>query len=251
MYVIKDDAPIFVDLPNCNKKLRVYSTDNLPKPFWPIEYKFNSLGYRTKEIDDLDKDFILSFGCSYTEGVGLNTNQIWIDHVANNLGIDYYNAAKQATGIDFVYLNNLLWVNSSLPKPKLVIIQWPYKARKSFGFKEDYGIRFADMSETSTPDGKWWGKRYLTDTGDMSINVWSWFEAVNNSWKMLGVPVFNFSWDDDLEEELTRSKYKLWFINPIARDKARDNGHDGPKFHAETAEKINALLKLSDFTHKV
>lgn len=251
MYVIKDDAPIIVDYPYINKVTKIFSTDRFHKPHWPIEYKFNSLGYRTKEITDLDKNFILSFGCSYTEGVGLNTNQIWVDHLAKKLNIDYYNAAKQATGIDFAYLNNLLWVNSNLPKPKLVIIQWPQKHRKSFGFKEDYGIRFADMSETPTPDGKWWGKRYIMDTGDLSLNVWSWIEAVNNSWKMLGIPVFNFTWDDDLEEELTRSNYKVWCINPKNRDKARDDQHDGPNFHKETAETISALLKLPDFTHKI
>jgi hypothetical protein len=34
-----------------------------------IEYKFNSLGYRTKELTDLNNNFLLTFGCSYTEGV--------------------------------------------------------------------------------------------------------------------------------------------------------------------------------------
>jgi hypothetical protein len=251
MYLIKPDAPIIIDYSYMNKTSAIFSTDRVINPRWPIQYKFNSLGYRTKEIETLDNDFILSYGCSYTEGVGLNVEQIWIDQVAKTLGIDYYNAAKQATGIDFVYLNNLMWINSQLPKPKIVIIQWPQKHRKSFGFKENYGIRFEDMSETATHDGRWWGKRYITDTGDLSLNVWSWFEAVNNSWKMLGVPVLNFTWDDDLEEELQRSRYKIWHIHPLARDKARDGQHDGPKFHKETAEIISSLLKLPDFTHKV
>lgn len=251
MYLIKDDKPIIIDHNTINKNLVTYSTDRYVKSTWPIAYKFNSLGYRTKEISDLDENFILSYGCSYTEGVGLNIEQIWINQVAQILDIDYYNAAKQATGIDFVYLNNLMWINSDLPKPKTVIIQWPEKHRKSFGFKEEYGIRFEDMSETATPDGKWWGKRYIMDTGDLSLNVWSWFEAVNNSWKMLGVPVFNFTWDDNLEEEMNRSKYKLWYIHPKNRDKARDGQHDGPKFHQETAEIITALLKLDNFTDKI
>lgn len=251
MYLIKDDKPIIVDHYTINKNLVIYSTDRYVKSTWPISYKFNSLGYRTKEISDLDENFILSYGCSFTEGVGLNTEQVWIDYVAKNLNIDYYNAAKQATGIDFVYLNNLMWISSNLPKPKLVLIQWPEKHRKSFGFKEDYGIRFEDMSETATPDGKWWGKRYITNTGDLSLNVWSWFEAVNNSWKMLDVPVFNFTWDDNLEEEVNRSKYKLWYIDPKNRDKARDGQHDGPKFHKETSEIITTLLKLDNFTDKI
>ena len=49
------------------------------KPDWnyydsegKLKYKFNSLGYRTKELNNLHMDpYMLVIGCSYTEGVGL------------------------------------------------------------------------------------------------------------------------------------------------------------------------------------
>mgnify|MGYP003322559072 FL=1 len=58
------------------------------KPDWnyydsegKLKYKFNSLGYRTKEFNNLHMDpYMLVFGCSYTEGVGLYEEEIWCKH---------------------------------------------------------------------------------------------------------------------------------------------------------------------------
>ena len=58
-------------------------------------YKFNECGYRTKNIDDLDKDFALVFGCSYTEGVGLYQKDIWCEKLCKELEIAIFNLAKE------------------------------------------------------------------------------------------------------------------------------------------------------------
>jgi len=248
-----------------NKTINFYSTDNeiffknnnlKLGESWKyynstIEYKFNSLGYRTKDIHELTDDFLLTFGCSYTEGIGLHKNDLWCKKVAKYLNIDLYNHAKQATGVDIQCYNALLWNMRQMPKPKLVIVQWPYKARKSFGFKKRNCIDIDDMSETQTADGQWWGKRYIQDSGEMELNLLFWFESFNNSWKLAGVPVLNFTWDDDLAENFERSKYQIYYINPAHKDKARDLEHDGPLFHLDTANEIQKLLQLSDFTHKI
>lgn len=256
------DQPLLIDDDVRGKRLKWYSTDlminfamqsrSFKKQFErEITYNFNSMGYRTTEISNLDKDFLLTFGCSYTEGVGLNLEQIWNDAVSKFLNLDLYNCAKQASGIDVQYYNATLWKNSNLPLPKLVIVQWPHKARKQFVSKEDNKLRLSDMSETPTADGRWWGKRYIVDTGEMEFNNFIWFENFNNIWESLNVPVLNFTWDDDLAENLKRSKYKLWYVLPTNFDKARDNGHDGPLFHKDTADQIIEILKLSSFTYKV
>jgi hypothetical protein len=217
-----------------------------------IEYKFNSSGYRTKEITDLNKDFLLTFGCSYTEGVGLHQNELWCEDIAKHINLDLYNHAKQATGIDIQYYNAMLWNMNQMPKPKLVIVQWPYKTRKSFGRRENsHSIYISDLSGTSTADGKWWGKRYIQDTGEMELNVLFWIESFNNVWKLAGVPVLNFTWDHDLSEHLTRSKYQMYYIKNKNRDKARDLSHDGNLFHFETARKLRKLLTQSNFTNKI
>lgn len=256
------DQPLLIDDEFKKTTKNWYSTDtminfvNQPRKFKEqyrdqIVYKFNSLGYRTKEINELDKNFLLTFGCSYTEGVGLPEEKIWNYNISKFLNLDLYNCAKQASGIDVQYYNATLWKNSNLPIPKIVIVQWPHKARKQFGFADDNKIRLSDMSETPTPDGVWWAKRYIVNTGEMNFNNFIWYENFNNIWESLNVPVLNFTWDDDLEENLHKSKFKLWKISPNNYDKARDNGHDGPLFHNDTAELLTEILKQSNFTYKI
>lgn len=257
-----NDKSLLVETETVNATMNWHSTDSLERynnqstkfknqHNYEIIYKFNSLGYRTKEIEDLDKDFLLTFGCSYTEGIGLNAEDIWNNDVAKNIGLDLYNCAKQATGFDVQYYNATLWKNSNLPIPKLVIVQWPQKARKQFGFHRSDSIELQDMSLTPTRDGIWWGRRYIMDTGEMHLNNFMWFENFNNIWESLNVPVLNFTWDNDLEKVLDRSNYKMWNIIPGIYDKARDNGHDGAQFHRSTAEQLVEILKLSNFTYKV
>lgn len=217
----------------------------------PIVYKFNSLGYRTKEIADLNENFMLTFGCSYTEGIGLHVEDIWTHHVSTHLKYDLYNHAKGGTGMDIQYYSGSLWNMSNCPKPKLVIAQWPYKFRKSFAHRENDRIFICDPSYTDTIDGNWWKKRYVQDTGEIGLNVLHWFENFNNTWKLAGVPVLNFTWDDDLEQELTRSRYRIFRINTPSTDLARDLAHDGPMIQKETADIIKNLLCLSNFTDKI
>ena len=216
-----------------------------------IVYKFNSLGYRTKEIPDLDENFLLTFGCSYTEGVGMHVADLWPTYIAKDLNLDLYNHAKHGTGMDIQCYNALLWKMNNLPKPRLVIAQWPHKSRKSFAFRRGNNIDLSDMSETNTIDGKWWGRRYIQDTGEMEINTILWYESFNNVWKQLGVPVLNFTWDPDLSKNLTRSQYLLHRIKPQNFDKARDLQHDGPLFHLDTVKKIKKILTESNFTDKI
>jgi len=96
--------PLLIDLEHVNGDYEWYSTDdenayrfNRKKMghTWryateKINYKFNSLGYRTKEISDLDKNFMLAFGCSFTEGVGISEDDIWTRHVAEYCGLDLF-----------------------------------------------------------------------------------------------------------------------------------------------------------------
>jgi hypothetical protein len=264
MLILNNDNPLIVDYQHVNYSSPWVYGDTLktfkrrPSEFqsqykhYNIEYKFNSLGHRAKDISDLADDFLLTFGCSYTEGVGLKSEHIWNHAVTNSLNLDLYNCAKAGTGIDIQNYNATLWKSSNLPIPKMVIVQWPQKARKRFGFRDSaVDIRLEDMSHTRSLDGKWWGKRYLDDTGEMSVNAFMWYENFNNIWESLGVPVLNFTWEPDFEEELLRSKFKLWPISPRRFDRARDYEHEGPEFHEDTADDVIEILKLTNFTYKV
>ncbi len=257
-----NDKPLLIHDDVINDTLYWHSTDsknNFKKQSeefkdrfnYEIAYKFNNLGYRTKNLNELNDKFILTFGCSYTEGIGLTIEQIWNYAVAKNINLDLYNCAKEATGMDVQYYNSTLWKNSNLPLPKLVIIQWPHKSRKQFSYQKRNRIAMYDSCFTDSVDKSWWSRRYITNPGEMHLNNFMWFENFNNIWESLNVPVLNFSWNDDIEIALIRSKFKLWHIIPTEFDLARDNQHSGPNYHKNTAEQLLEILKLSNFTHKI
>ena len=243
---------LLVDRAFVNQTVNFYSSDNEHKynfhktrmpADWQyhtetIEYKFNSLGYRTKEITDLEQNFLLTFGCSFTEGVGLNENDTWASLLATNLKLDLYNCAKQSTSPEVQYMNALLWKRNNLPKPKLVVCQWPQISRKVFGFTQEDDINFADMSETKTYDGKWWGRRYIVDNGERDKSVIQQIEGFNLVWESIGVPVVNFSWEEINVPLFTT----VHGVSPEAgNQEARDREHDGPDFHRETERAIIPL----------
>jgi hypothetical protein len=261
--LIFDIGPIIVDTEMQHVKgEKWYSTDryinymkNAKRSLWvdeEIVYNFNKHGYRTKDIEDLNtENFMLTFGCSYTEGVGLHETQIWNHYLKNELNLDLYNLAKQGTGMDIQAYNSMRWVETELPLPKLVVIQWPNKARKSFASHEEDGIALIDKSDSKSHDNEWWKKRYIIDTSEMDLNALVWFELANFAWKSVGVPVLNFTWDNDLPLALSYSKFKIKYVEPSMHDKARDGIHDGPVIHKETADILLDLIESGNFTDKV
>lgn len=95
-----------------------------------IYYERNSLGHRCKDINRLEKDFILFLGCSITEGVALALEDTYSFVLAKQLDIDYYNLGIGGSGIDLLSLNLSLWFSKIKKIPKLIVIQWPEVYRR-------------------------------------------------------------------------------------------------------------------------
>ena len=95
-----------------------------------ITYKRNSWGHRCKEYIDIDSDnYILSVGCSLTEGIGLEIEKTYTYLLAEKLNCDYYNLGVGGSGVDVMIHNLIMWLADMPHKPKLIILQWPYWGR--------------------------------------------------------------------------------------------------------------------------
>ena len=264
MLYLRKDKPLLVSN-YVGKELDWYQGDDITNykqrnnPKWnyydskgKLKYKFNSLGYRTKEFNNLHMDpYILVFGCSYTEGVGLYDKEIWCSHLAEYLGLDLRNLAKAGTGPDIINFNTQLFKRSGFVKPKLVVIQWPQINRKSFGFKDEHGqgIRLEDRNvnkeETTNSmgmrDTEWYLNRYVQETGELVVQSMKDLFSVDNLWSALGVPVFHWTWEGDFTTDYgTRKIFKV--VN-THKDSARDMQHDGPKIHYDAFEQFKDKVK--------
>jgi hypothetical protein len=203
-------------------------------------YEFNSLGYRTRELDTLD-DYILVLGCSYTEGVGLYENEIWCNVLGKQLGIDILNLAKAGTGPDIVNFNTQLFVKNKFVKPRAVINQWPQATRKSFGYLESNSLRLEDRNVNNwipgtNYDSDWYFNRWIAEDGQLEYENSLHINSVTNLWNALGVPVFNWTFGGDFMTKYSKEMVSVLKLDNT--DKARDNAHDGPLIHKEVVEKI-------------
>jgi len=102
-----------------------------------VEYSRNSCGHRSKEFDQLDKDFYLFVGCSLTVGSAVPLENTYPYIVSKNNNVDYYNLAVEGAGVDLVSYNLSKWFLNIKKKPKRIIIQWPELARTFRGLGDE------------------------------------------------------------------------------------------------------------------
>ncbi len=70
---------------------KLYNDKLINKVFYnehAIEYKYNSIGYRSEEFGSHN---IMTLGCSYTFGTGLNIEQTWPYMLSNKMSMSYAN----------------------------------------------------------------------------------------------------------------------------------------------------------------
>ncbi len=108
-----------------NKNFIGYEKPNTSIALDKIIYKYNSLGHRCKEVNEIDlNNYILFAGCSHTEGEGLHVEESYPYITAKELDLDYYNLGIRASGFDVLFYNVMRWL-ALYPKPKLVVLQYP------------------------------------------------------------------------------------------------------------------------------
>ena len=116
------------------------------------KYSFNELGFRG---DSINKEGfkVMSIGCSYTIGVGVNDDETWSSQFCKliNKGVDM-NFGMPARSSDYVV--RCLFTFFDYVKPNLVLIMYPNLARREFYTKDGHIVPFMPTNS--------WG--YLKET---------------------------------------------------------------------------------------
>lgn len=195
----------------------------------PVSYTYNSLGHRSKDIENVDLDnYILFIGCSHTMGIGMEADKIYPHLLAQKLNCDYYNLALGATGMDIVLHNLTIWFTTVAKKPKALIIQWPDITRLTTG----------SSIHNLEPRGLWYNNEEYNRFVSLGMDI-EFFEArklmAHYIVQSFQVPTVYFG----LEKVIPFDESTI--IEPII-DKARDLGHPGIKSHQLFAESIHDHL---------
>jgi hypothetical protein len=126
------EFPIIFVPPKSNQVLKFAQTDSEDKFYenreklgsdWyyydkDIEYNYNSWGYRSKEFAELDNEYMVVFGCSFTEGIGLHYDDIWATKLSKKLNVDVFNLGIGGSGPDVALYNTILFHNFVLKNKK-------------------------------------------------------------------------------------------------------------------------------------
>jgi hypothetical protein len=204
------NSPVFKIPHNINKHVEFYSSDDLKTwkkgrkilgTEWAyynteIEYKFNSHGYRSPEIDSIGNDeFFITFGCSHTNGIGVPEGHRYSNLLSSELNIKYLNFGHDGSAQNLIWLNTVLLNKNLKRKPKFVVCQWPSISRLSI-FDATH-IKCFHPTDTDTHSIEYsLFKGFLLNEKFMYNTSKLYFETVNLIWKTNNVPVINFSYDE-------------------------------------------------------
>lgn len=193
----------------------------------PISYSYNEYGHRSKSISDIDLDnYIIFTGCSHTEGIGLELEKTYPYLVSKKLGVDYYNLALAATGIDVLEYNLLTWFAKVKQKPKCVVIQWPDHTRFA-SYQEGYNLLHERSSWSDDPVDK-----SLIINGE---DIGMFYARKELSRRLIAqtidVPLHTFNYGGQAAYGINSNKLRQV-------DKARDLSHAGIKSNENFAELI-------------
>lgn len=200
-----------------------------------ISYSFNSLGHRSKEINNLDFDnYLLFVGCSHTQGVGVSREDSYPHLLSKMLKCDYYNLGISATGIDVLEYNLLTWFFKFNKKPRAVITQFPDHSR----FLSCY-----PGYDNLIPNGSWnIGSDKNVEKLLVNGETTGFFHARKNiSYRLINtvvqVPTVRINYGSQVAYD-TIDEFRFRRL-----DLARDLSHPGIKSHKEVASNVYNVIK--------
>lgn len=209
-----------------------------------IFYKYNSLGHRSVEIDELGDNYILTTGCSNTEGVALAYEDTWSYNIAKHLDKKFYNLAVGGSGPYVACKNLMLFLSYVKKHPDIIIIQWPFFAR--FFRIDPSGIHIQHLSPASTNDREYY-EMLLKNDDAFLINIFErhtllhFLNNINYQGKLLEM----FNQNPGEVQKINCIDHDIdnkQIIIPIPIDKARDLAHPGSKSNKIIVDKILEVL---------
>ena len=211
-------------MPKFNRQFIGYEYPNETTLKQNVYYKYNKLGHRCKNVEEINlDDYILFAGCSHTLGEALTLEYTFPYVTSKNLNCDYYNLAVPATGIDVVFYNLMMWFALYKP-PKMVVLQYPDYARFSCSVPN---------SPLVVPHGPWESDIDIIDMmmksedkGLYSFRNTCYLQLLNN---IIKVPLIKivFGQTKSIDSDAIR-------IHKV--DYAVDNQHYGPETHSIVAD---------------
>lgn len=238
--------------PTFKKLIKTIDTDKWYYKDKKIFYNYNEYGYRGDKLSTInDNDYLLTFGCSYTHGVGLENKHTYSHKLSKKLNLKNINLSVAGSGIQIQDLNTTLFVNyfKNIRLPKYVIYQYPndYRVTLSKHIEDKLVIESQSASSKMYDENYYIENYYLKNQGEKYVKDVFIPLKINNIWESLGVPIFHITFNDYIQE--LKSDFQNFEILNIKDDnhniyeRARDLSHNGRKFHDKVYKTILNKIK--------
>ena len=136
-----------------------------------IEYQFNSEGFRDDEFDN--RPCGLAFGCSFTEGIGLPTDQTYASQLSNMLGTHVWNFGITGSSLDTVFRFSEYWIQKL--QPKFVVCHLPsprrYELFNQYQQWDQIGPWEVEMAGDNTKHRVPYIKEYFVNDENSDMNM--------------------------------------------------------------------------------
>lgn len=208
----------------------------------PGQRGHNSLGFNSDELKTaVDVSY---YGCSFTHGEGVESNQRWTDIIDQRMGYSANNF-----GISGSCIQDILQVfaaTTRFVRMRRAVFLLPDYARTTLAVDQDVAGDFkyiniypADTTDTTSSDKlirSWlsWPDAYYADCAKTWIDLIDYIADIN------GIEARYSSWSPEVFELLPRARSTG---QCIPNDRlGSDRVHPGPEFHRRLAEEFIAIL---------
>ena len=199
-----------------------------------VKYTLNSLGYRTKEFDDIDwKESIVIFGCSIIFGIGI-TDEHTIAYFLEQLsGRPVINMGSGGSSIQNALHNSIILADPKYPTPKSVI--YSLSDLRRFHLYENNAVEHC---------GQWTDvvdiQKFSNLENTIPFNLMN-IKMIRNLWKNKTI---YHEYSPFSQEKLINTLDTEIYCDTFAMDKcARDVAHQGPISNLQIAKKMYKKIK--------
>lgn len=188
----------------------------------PIEYKFNSHGFRTAEFDQ--KFDMVCFGCSFTMGTGVHAKHTWPEQLEGLTGLKIANLGHAGSSNDTAYRIARHYLHLLTPK-YAVWLQTDMHRIEIIDESANTAINILAAEEKNLHADNVFVKTWMASEINQQINLEKNTQAFQQLCHKLSIiPII-----------LSRHNIKKL-------DLARDLQHPGPRSYQHLAEKISLLV---------
>lgn len=203
---------------------------------YDIEYALNTDGYRTVELNGVDwNNSIVVFGCSITQGIGLNHKDIFCYLLEQHYNLPVINLGDCGSSIEAIAVNNFaLSFKDVIPRAVINFYPSPNRITR-FNINRPEHLqpyesldKIVETYKSILPSNNYSADDYLNEN-TFKAKLYS--RLIRTIWKKS--TYYEFTWDKDLSEYLNCDS-----AHKDRVDWARDLIHPGIQSHRNYAARI-------------